>query len=205
MAITSRRYYAYFKFDSSDVALFEKRLVDALNFVAKEGERSRAAMSTNDFGLLIEKGIDAIEEEAGANLEETSMQLIAKKLAVLREDKAIMNALAEIYEHEGLDAFVEWCENNGIKNWASAMETYNEGIFAKKAQRPWSEQAHDWLAEFLGDGKPHHIDEVKEEALRDGVLDEESDETIDRDWHKLKVVASRKGYSARGARGWWEE
>lgn len=203
--IVGRRYYSFFKFDSDAMTLFEERLTAVMNFLTQEMERSRAGQHANHMGLVFEKGVEAYEEEMGANLEEDEASIIAGRLRDIRKAKARNAGLAEIYETFGLDAFVEWCEKESIKNWSDALEEYNTGLFQQQGKRPWSEKAGDWLAEFLGDGKPHSIKEVKDEAIRGGIISDESDDSVDRDWGKLKVLASRKGYSARGARGWWEE
>lgn len=205
MALSPRRYYAFFKFDGDEVALFEERLTAALNFLTKEGESVNCAVDANPYGIIFERGVEALETDMGANLEEDDFSIISRKLRILRMDTAKNKSLAAIYERIGLDDFVAFCEEEGIINWTRALEDYNTELFEQKTKAPWSEAAGDWLAEFLGDGKTHHVNEVKEEAIASGIIDDTDDNTIDRDWNKLKVLASRKGNSAKGVRGWWEE
>lgn len=205
MAVSPRRYYAFFKFDGEQSSLFEQRMTDALNYLQREGEaRCEAGVYSNDFGRLLELGIVYTESGMGANKEDERGGIIAKELARLKKIRAEREALIQIYEERGLDEFVTWCNQGGI-GWEEWLAEYATGLFSQEKERPWANKAREWLEEFLGDGRPHHIDEVKKEAVMEGVIDDTDDGTIDRDWHKLKVVASRAGYSGRGSRGFWEE
>lgn len=205
MANTPRKYYCLFKFDREEAAMFDERVTDALNFIQKEGEKkSRAAVTANDYAIILERGIDAIEEDMIANKEETHVVVIAKQLAKIRKKKAKMRGLAKIYDDMGLDEFVSWCEGESIQEWKQMeSEEYNK-LFGSQTQT-WNERAGEWLAELLGDGKSHHVNEVKKEAIQAGIINDADNDTIDRDWNKLKVLAHRERYSSRKTKGWWEE
>jgi len=201
MAYTPRRYYIYLKFDTNDVASFEQRLTAVLNYLSMTAAIPPMSEDANDIGLIFSRGIQAIEAEMGDRVASPDV-VVDKALRSARAKDSRKNKLAELYEREGLDRFVEFCQENEIEDWQQVLEEYT--IAGEEQEQTWTEKSRRWLGELLSDGEPRPTQGIKMAGIMSGVIDGSSPDTIERDWGKLSVVAHREGYTSMTRRGEWQ-
>lgn len=195
-----RRYSIFHKFEDISVADWDKDLSNALNSIFERSAAMGSTLSPTEafFELLV---IGVRQELEGARKESYIARNddVYTTLNQVREEKKLRRDLAEIYEAKGLDDFVDWCEANG-RDWNEFLKDYD---LMRPRTYTWSQIALEWLRELLLDGNPVQTDIIKIAAIRDGILDDSSHETLTRDWGKLRQVALRNGMVG-GAYGYWQ-
>ena len=181
-----RVYPAYIKGEPSEVLEIDKAFhdiwaklrcsrTDAINEIFQEG--LKVVAEREDLGHSTKRAIEIYEKWRQVNLE------LAEKAKI-----------EFIYEHSTLDGFREWCQKVGI-NDAEFLNDYMINLPSAGAK---SKIIGDWIEYALADGKEHSVDDIRSEAMMEGVVSD------DGDWNLMKNIASQKGYSGNAKRGYWK-
>lgn len=161
---------------------------------------SATAVATSFFlagwALAEQGGRQALQEVLGGNARTTARFLASKK------KKTFLDQLKYIYDndYDGNDdeGFITTCIEDGVP-----PEIYNKIIKqSKRVLDPaldWKPVMIRWLdAGIMSDGVPHDCDTIQEVAKEDGIVKDE------KDWQRLRSVASERGFTT-GVKGYWKK
>jgi len=152
---------------------------------------------TKAINEIFEAGLDAVldKNEELKSVVDSSAMAIKKKWQEKIAAVSRQGQLEYIYEHSTLDEFIGFCTENGIDH-----EAFLEGYRIDTAEtKTKSENMTSWLKYILADGEEYSVGDIKESAEIDKVVNNDSD------WRLMKSVASQKGYSSGGRRGYWRK
>lgn len=199
MARTRRNFSITWGMDDDEARAIDEKL-DYLQNGYFKGQKTRNEMILYffRFGLNIhwarlKSGKGPTDEEKLQIEGLPELSIVYDMIDVQKRKQQVVDSLVELYEDLGLDAFSKACDEYGI-DW--------EGVLLDKFQfhtapQSWSEQVHRELDVFLKDGLPHSVKDIRTWA------EEQEFVTSDSEWGKLKMLASRSGYSGAAAHGYW--
>jgi hypothetical protein len=195
-----RRYTSithYFEDDAAKV--WDKRL-DELQVAYFAGQKSRYQMLDWLLQFAVRFHWQRFLQGIGPSTDSTiavdgypAIVVIADELRLYEDQLQMYDKLSALYEAAGLDKFVEFCSLHNI-DW----EGFLNGDFSLTGivEESWSTKADRTLALYLQD-EPKTVAEIRTWAEESGLVSSEED------WRKLKVVATRKGYSSAAGYGGW--
>lgn len=182
-------YPAYFKGTAEDILPVDETFLKI--WAAMGCGRTKAINNVFEAGLwaVLDK------DDELKKVVDTSALAIKKKWQEKMAQVTRQGQLEYIYEHSTLDEFIGFCRENEIDH-----EAFLEGYRVDTAEtRTKSENMASWLKYILADGEEYGIGDIKEAAKIDKVVND------DLDWSLMKKVASQKGYSSGGRRGYWSK
>lgn len=95
--------------------------------------------------------------------------------------------------------FEDLCQQKALESDLSWPPEMMEEIDIEDSNQRWSEKATTWLADYLRDGMPHATNEIREDAIDFGLIDD-----TDKDWSKFRSLARRREFSKSGSQGFWQ-
>lgn len=128
--------------------------------------------------------------------------LIAKELAdeldrERRHDKRIYAAVRSL----GYDESLRIAQEKGL-DMEVVKEIIDRSMPKSTDEMGMMDRMSAWLLTVIGDGAEYKVDEVKQMAMEDEILPDESGEEYRKAWDALRATASRSGYCKR--RGVWQ-
>ena len=190
-----RRYHLIRKFDVDAAANWDFILSNALNQVGHKKNKSEA------FFEVFHVGAYALLKEKNQKQGENSIITKAHSyLRDVREMKAEKEVFDELLHELSFDEFVDWAEEVGF-DWNSFLE---EKKSKNQSKSNWADRARFWLIQKLGDGEPHHTNQIKSDAIEDGIISDSTPESFRKDWDKLRHLASHDGFTTN-EKGIWQK
>ena len=150
------------------------------------------------FKIGAEVGLKHVEDES--ERQNAHRVLIKSKLldvirAESKHDDEIRKGMSEL----GMERIISSATANGLDE--SIVRDILERI---KMEMPLTNIIAQWLEDYMSDYKPHKTEEVKREAIKNGLLPLEDDPSFEGKWATVRVVANRVGLSG-GKYGEWQK
>lgn len=113
-----------------------------------------------------------------------------------QEDQEIRKGMTEL----GIERIVQTAKRDGLD------EAEVRNVLDKiKTEMPYKDMAAQWLDSYCSDYRPHKTEDVRADAIKDGMLPSENDPSFESKWSMMRSVAGRMGLSGNGKWGEWQK
>ena len=188
MSDTIRRYYILIKMDKDEAFEWDNKVAEIVNRLPKHGSL------TQSYNQIFQKGIETYEAEAGEETEPGQDKKVNQKIKEVELEQARKRKMERLYSQMGFDDFVSWCEEEEV-DWKTFLEEYD---ISKQGILKWSEKAVLWLRHFLRDEEATRTATIRTAAVESDLIDKS-----EKDWTKLRVLASRNRFTTSD-KSWWK-